>query len=251
MAPTGPSSPHGPGVVCTFKHINGAGPDPTTPSTNARLVSQDSISLYIQCAGEDSRLQLTDETERRVNALDILVSATEMYGQYTLSQVIQNYASSRTDQRGSLTHYLCGKASNSDLCALGTRMGVRKREHSLAGVCTKTYVNILDYPDPCHTDIIDAGDDDSSTTADDTTGNTINASSPTTVTDASGSTATALMSQSSDPATTTSQAQTTSITADASSTPTPTSNAASRMLTAGSGELTTAGVLLIVLVAGL
>lgn len=171
-----------------------------------------------------------------------------MFGHYTLSQVIQDYASLRTDQRGSLTHYLCGRANNSDLCALSGRVGAKDPEHGLKGVCANTYVNILNNPDPCHIDNSDAGGDDSITTTNDATDDTTAVSSPATVADAWDSTATASTSSSLDTATTTSQAQTLSNTAAASSSPI--SNAASKMLTAGLGELTAAGILLIVLVAG-
>lgn len=243
--PTGPSSPTGPGFDCTFQPVSGFGPDTTTPRYNAGLVSQDSVSNYIQCAGEASNLQLTEDNQRPVNALDILVSATKTCGQYKLSKVIQDYV--KTDQSVKLTHYLCGKANNSDLCALSRCIGAKKREHSLKGVCQNSNVNLWDNPETCITDDGDAGGDDSTTITDDDTDSTTAASSSTTVADASNSTATASTSSSSDTATTTSPAQTPSNTAAAN--PSPSSNAASRMHTAGLGELTATGVLLIVLVA--
>ncbi|KAL9118300.1 MAG: hypothetical protein Q9187_005156 [Circinaria calcarea] len=242
--PTGPSRP---GFDCTFQPVVGFGPDTMTPEYNAGLVSQDSVSKYIYCAGEDSKLQLNEYNQSPVNALDILVLATETCGQYKLSKVIQDYA--KTGPSVKLTHYLCGKAGDMDLCALSRCIGAKKREHGLKGVCQNSDVNLFDNPEVCDTDNSDAGGDDSTTTTDNNTDYITDAFSPNTVADASDSTATATTSSSSDIATTTSPAQTLSNTAAAS--PSPSLNAASRMLTAGLGELTARGVLLIVLVAGL
>ena len=209
-------------------------------------MSQNSVSEYIQCAGEASQLQSNEDTQKPVNALDILVLATEKCGQDKLSKVIQDY--SKTDRSIKLTHYLCGKAADSDLCALSRCIGAKQPEHGLKGVCQNSDVNLHDNPGICDTGNGDAGGNNSIATTDDGTGSTTAASLPTTVANASNPAATVTTSSSSNIATTTSPAQTPSNTAAAS--PSPSSNAASRMLTAGLAELTATGVLLIVLVAG-
>ena len=227
-------SPSGPGFQCTFQPVSGFGPDTTTPEYNAGMVSQDSVSNYIQCAGEPSNLQLGDG-EQPVKALDILVNATKTCEQCKLSKVIQNYA--QMDRSVSLTQYLCGKVDNSDLCALSQCIGAREPEHGLEGVCQNSNVNLFDNQLICG-----AGDGGGGAA-------TAAASSSTPVANASDSTATATTSSNSDIAMTTSPAQTPSNTAAAG--PSPSSNAASRMLTAGLGRLIATGVWLIVPVAGL
>ena len=252
--PTGPSGPSQPGFDCTIEPVNGFGPDTSTPRYNAGLVSQDSVSKYIQCAGEDSYLQVNEDSKKPIKALDILVLATETCGQYKLSTVIQNYA--KTDQTVKLTNYLCGRAGNSDLCDLSGCIGAKKPEHGLKGVCSpNSNVNLFENPEICGTD--DSGDtgggDDSTTmTTDDNTDDTTAAPSSTTpsVADVSISTAAAsTISNSNTATTTTSPAQTPSNTAAANPSPSPSSYAASRMRTVGLGELTVVGVLLIVLLA--
>ena len=117
--PTGPSDPTGPnppGYSCIFAPVSDDGPSTTTPEYNARLVSQYSVSEFIQCAGEFSGLQISDDDSSRISALEVLVNATMTCGQYKLSEVIQNY--SKTDQKVKLTQYLCGAANDSDVCSL-------------------------------------------------------------------------------------------------------------------------------------
>ena len=247
--PTGPpSAPTGPGFDCTFHPVTGFGPDPTTPKYNAALVSQYSVSEFIQCAGEDSKLAISDDSNSNIKALDVLVKATTTCGQDRLSEVIQNY--SKTDQKVKLTRYLCGNASDSDVCALSKCLGAKAPEHSLKGICQNDNVNLWDNPQICGGS---GGDGAEPATTTDKADKMATASLSITVAEASGPTVTPSTSSSPGPATTTLPTQIASSSpAGSPSTSLGSSlNATSRMLAAGCGELIAAGLFLIVLMASL
>lgn len=224
-SPSGPTGPSGPGFQCNFGPVTYLGPDTTTPQYNAALVSQYSVSEFIQCAGEDSTLEINDDPNP-LNALSVLVNATKTCGQYKLSEVIQDY--SQTDHKVKLTRYLCGKASDNDVCSLSTCLGVAKAPvYSLKGICQNDNPNLRSNPRICGS----SGGDDEEPAA--TTDGTAAASSSINVSKASEPTATPSTSSSSGTATTTGSS----------------SNATPRILAGGLGELIAAGVSLIVLMA--
>lgn len=142
-----------------------------------------------------------------------------------------------------LTRYLCGKASDSDVCSLSKCLGSKDPEHSLKGICQNDNVNLWDNPQICGSSGGGGGEKAATTTGQaDAMG-----------TAASEPTVTPSTSSSPGPATTTLPTQTASSSPAGSPSTSlgSSSNATSKMLAAGFGELITAGVFLIVLMASL
>lgn len=150
----GPSAPQSgpipPGVrypragwSCAFKPVAGHGPDATTPAYNAYLVSDYSISEFIQCADRQSKIGSNDDNQQPISALDVLVSATRIpaCGKCKLGTTVRDY-SSRKDKSVKLARYLCGKVDESDLCCLHRCIGAKKPEHSLKGICKNNDVDL-------------------------------------------------------------------------------------------------------------
>ena len=176
------------------------------------------------------------------------MNATMTCEQYKLSQVIQNY--SKTDQKVKLTQYLCGAADDNDVCSLSGCLHVKMQERSLQGVCQNDNINLWDNPVICGSG---DGDNHAPAATTDKPNGMAAASSSMNVAEASEPTVTPSTSLSPGPATTTLPTQTASSSPVGSPSTSlgSSSNASSKMLAAGFGELTAAGVFLIVLIASL
>ena len=176
------------------------------------------------------------------------MNATMTCEQYKLSNVIQNY--SRTDEKVKLTQYLCGAANDNDVCSLSGCLHVHTLERSLQGVCDNDNVNLWDNPVICGPS---DGDDQAPAATTDEPNGMAAASSSMNVAEASEPTVTLSTSLSPGPATTTLPTQTASSSPVGSPSTSlgSSSNASSKMPAAGFGELTAAGVFLIVLMKSL
>ncbi|KAL6715382.1 hypothetical protein ACLMJK_006343 [Lecanora helva] len=110
---------------------------------SATLIRDHSVSELIQCAGQQSKIGVDDDSQSSFDALGALVSASKKFPNCKLGGVFSQFQGQQ--QNVDLVKYMCGKASDADMCCLSERLGTKKPEHSLKGIC-KGDDNLLDNP---------------------------------------------------------------------------------------------------------